>query len=342
MNLTVKHPLRILVLVHEDLVPPDSIEGLTPKEIQPWKMEYDIISTLRRMGHEVFPVGLYSDLAVIRNAIAEHKPHIAFNVLEEFHGDALFDQHVVSYLELVKLRYTGCNPRGLTLAHDKALSKSILSYHRLQVPGFAVFPYHRKARRPRRLGFPLIVKPLFEEGSVGISRASLVHDDEKLAERVEFIHRQTEAAAIVEEYVEGRELYVGVMGNERLQTLTPWEMKFERLPEGAPNIATGKVKWDYAYQEKVGVTTVAAELSSELKKKIDHVSKRIYRALSISGYARLDFRLTSDDRLYLLEANPNPNLCFGEDFAEAAEHGGVAYDALLQKIITLGLSYRRL
>jgi len=332
--------LRVLVLVHEDLVPPDSIEGLTPKEIAPWRTEWDVISTIKKMGHDVYPLGVYNNLGVIGNALLEHKPHVAFNLLEEFHGYPLYDQHVVSYLELMKQPYTGCNPRGLTISHDKALSKMVLAYHRIHIPAFAVFHMNRKVKRSKRLKFPLLVKSISEEGSVGIARASIVNDDEKLAERVEFIHRQTNTHAIAEQYIAGREIYVSVIGNQRLQTYTPWELVIEKLPEGAPNIATSKLKWDPAYQAKVGVVTKAAELSPEITKKIENLSKKIYRILFLSGYARLDYRLTDDGNLYLLEANPNPQIAFGEDFADSAKHVGIDYEALLQKILTLGLSYR--
>ncbi len=341
MNKNAIKKLRAIVLVHGDLVPPDSIEGLSQKEIQEWKTEYDVITTLKKIGHDVVPVGVYGDLGVIQKALEDIKPHIAFNLLEEFHGYSLFDQHVVSYLELRRQRYTGCNPRGLTLAHDKALAKKILSYHRILLPRFAVFPINRKARRPEWLQFPLLVKSLSEEGSVAISRASLVHDDEKLAERVEFVHRQTNTHAIAEQYIEGRELYVSVLGNERLQAFTPWELFVSKLPEGAPLIATMKVKWDYKYQEKVGVITKAAQLTPELSEQVKRLSKRIYRALHLSGYARLDYRLTDDGKLYMLEANPNPNISDGEDFAASALKADISYETLLQKIITLGLSYKR-
>ncbi|MEX2131473.1 MAG: hypothetical protein WD772_08290 [Pseudohongiellaceae bacterium] len=335
-----KNPLRVLVPVHEDLLPPDNIEGLTDKEIQPWKTEFDVIHTLRSMGHEVLPIGVYDDQGVIRRAVESFKPHIAFNLLEEFHGDSLFDQHVVSYLELLRMPYTGCNPRGLTLARDKALSKKILAYHRIPVPNFAVFPVNRKLRRPKRLDFPLIVKSLSEEGSVGISHASIVYDDEKLQERVSFIHRQTLGPAIAEQYIEGREIYVAVLGNYQLRTFTPWELIISNLPEGAPMIATDRVKWNFKYQKKAGVETLAADLTVEQVNTLEKLSKRIYRNLYQSGYTRLDFRLDANGQFYLLEANPNPNLSYGEDFAEAAEHDGVSYKALLQKIITLGLSYK--
>lgn len=340
MSTRIKRSLRILVLVHEDFVPPETTFGLTDAEIQPWKCEFDVTSTLREIGHEVKPLGLYDDLNVLRKEMESFEPQIAFNLLEEFHGHALYDQHIVSYLELKRQAYTGCNPRGLTVAHDKALSKKILAYHRISVPGFAVFPLNRKVRRPRRLGFPLLVKSISVEGSVGISQASIVNDDAKLAERVQFIHRQTNTAAIAEEYIDGREIYVGVLGNERLQTFTPWELKIKRLPERAPNIATYKLKWDYLYQERVGVTTEQAQLPPELETQIAALSKRIYKLLFLSGYARLDYRLTEHGKIYLLEANPNPNLSYGEDFAESAHHAGLPYKELLQKIVTLGLSWR--
>lgn len=340
MSFKVKKRLRIIVLVHEDLVPPDSLEGQAEKDIQLWKTEYDVVSTLKKMGHEVYPAGLRSELGVIRQAIEDRKPHIAFNLLEEFDGYPLYDQHVVSYLELKKLAYTGCNPRGLTIAHDKALTKKILAYHRIHVPGFAVFPINRKVRVPRRLKFPLFVKSLIDEGSVGISKASIVRDEEKLAERVDFIHRQNDAPAIAEEFIEGREVYVGVIGNQKLQTYTPWEMVMKNLPEGEQVIATGKAKWDINYQKQVGVVTQPALITPELEKKFEHTSKRIYRILGLSGYARLDYRLAEDGRIYLIEANPNPQIARNEDFADSAEHCGIKYEQLLQKIITLGLSHR--
>jgi len=333
--------MRVLVLMHEDLVPPDSIKGVSEKEMTPWKTEFDVVATLRDMGHEVLPLGVASDLGVLRDAILEFKPRITFNLLEEFHGVAVYDQHVVSYLELMKRRYTGCNPRGLLLAHDKALSKKLLSFHRVRVPEFAVFPPGVKIRKPRRLEYPLLVKSLTEEGSDGIAQASLVEDDTQLAERVEFVHRSLGTDAIAERFIEGRELYVGVIGNRRLQTLPVWELLFTKAPEAKPIIATAKVKWDLDYQKKLGIVYRAADiLPAGAKATIDKMCKRAYRVLELSGYARMDLRLTADGRIYMLEANPNPQLSYGDEFAESAESSGIAYDDLLQRIINLGLSYR--
>ena len=243
---------------------------------------------------------------------------------------------------MLRLPYTGCNPRGLMLAHHKGLAKMIARHHRIAVPAFATFPIGRKVRRPRRLNFPLIVKSLTEEGSVGIAQASIVRDDDALVDRVAFVHRTLNTDAIAESYIDGREVYVGVIGNGRLQTFTPWELNFGTLRDGAPRIATGRIKWDDEYQKQIDLTTgPAADLpAAGSPHDVTRLAKRTYRALQLSGYARLDFRLDAAGKPWLLEANPNPQLMYGEDFAESAEHAGVAYGPLLQKIVNLGLRYR--
>ncbi|WP_432797704.1 D-alanine--D-alanine ligase family protein [Poriferisphaera sp. WC338] len=332
---------RILILMHTDLIPPDSIEGLSDEETLLYKTEFDVTATLKELGHDVQILGVTSNLEKIKDAVDEFKPHIIFNLLEEFHGIGVYDAHVVSFLELLKTPYSGCNPRGLMLAHNKALSKMICRYHRIRVPQFHVFPIYKKVRRPAKLQFPLIVKSLTEEGSVGISQASIVHNDETLAERVDFIHRTLNTDAIVEQYIEGRELYVGVLGNDRLQTFPIWELEFKKLREDAPRIATGRIKWDLKYRKQVGIDSGPAhELSEELLSQIPRFCKRAYKALMLSGYARMDLRLTPDGKIYLLEANPNPELAYGEDLAESAEKAGISYEQLLTKIISLGLRYR--
>ena len=327
--------------MHEDLVPPDTLDGYTDEQIAEWKTEFDIVATLQELGHKVEPLGVSTNLATIGEVIDRFQPHIAFNILEEFHGVAVYDHYVVSYLELMRKTYTGCNPRGLMLAHDKALSKKVLAYHRVPVPRFAVFPMGQKVKRPAKLQFPLLVKSLLEEGSIGIAQSSVVNNDQKLHERVELMHRQVGTDAIAERYIDGRELYVGVVGNQRLQTLPIWELIFDSLPEDAHRIATEKVKWDIAYQKKVGVKTQAAEdLPNGVAESIRRLCKRAYRILGLSGYARMDLRLTDDGHVYLIEANPNPQLSYGEDFAESAEHIGVTYEQLIQRILNLGLRYR--
>ncbi|HYM35239.1 MAG TPA: hypothetical protein VET48_07555, partial [Steroidobacteraceae bacterium] len=323
-------PLRILVLMHESLVPPESIEGLSLKQYDEIKTEFDIVQALRKARHEVRPLGVYDKLGDLRTSISEWKPDVVFNLLEEFQGIAAYDQHVVAYLELLRQPYTGCNPRGLMISRDKALSKEILSFHRIPTPLFAAFRKGRRYRIPRKLKYPLFVKSTTEDASLGISQASIVHDTHKLKERIEFIHEQTNSDALVEEYIEGRELYVGVLGNEQLKTFPVWELDFGKLGEMQAAIATRRVKWNRAYQDKHGIKPQAAPgLSDAQQTYLEKLSKRIYRALGLSGYARMDFRLRSDGGVFCLEANANPNLSHDEDFAQSALSVGIPFDELL-------------
>jgi len=333
--------LRIVALVHRHLIPPDKIEDGTDITAAPWRTEYDVISTLTAMGHDVRALGVHDDLGEIRRLHDEWKPHIAFNLLEGFDDITIFDQNVVSHLELLKLPYTGCNPRGLLLARDKSLSKKLLAYHRVAVPDFEVFRIGRPIRRAKRLTFPLIVKSLTQEASIGISQASVVDSDEKLKERVTFIHESIGTAAIVEQYVEGREIYVGVIGNQALQALPVWELYFENMPEGSRRIATDRVKWSVKYQKKYGIDSgPAKDLPESQAEELQHICKRAYRALELSGYARIDLRLDAAGNAWVLEANPNPQIARGEDFAASAEKVGLNYEGVLQRILNLGLRWQ--
>lgn len=333
--------LRVLVLVHETLVPPASLEGYSDKQIEEFRTEYDVMSHLQKAGHEVRALGLGDNLGDLRNAITEWKPDIAFNLMEEFQGIVTYDQYVVAFLELMKQPYTGCNPRGMMISRDKALAKQILAYHRIPTPNFVLLPRGQRYRIPRKLQFPLFVKSVSEDASLGISQASIVQDADKLKERIEFIHEQTTSDALVEEYIEGRELYVGVMGNERLRTFPVWEMNFGTLPEVMAGIATRKVKWDKKYQTKHGIETGhAKDLPEGAISYLDRLSKRIYRALSLSGYARMDFRMRPDGSVFVLEANANPNISRSEDFAESAAAAEVDYPSLLEQIIRHGCNYK--
>ena len=297
--------LKVLVLVREGLVPPETLDGCSPQEMAEWH------------------------------------PDITFMLLEEFHGVTTYDHAVVSYLELMRQPYTGCNPRGMMLSRDKVLSKQILSYHRIPTPQFAVFRRGGAIRIPARLRCPLFVKSATEDASLGISQASVVEDAARLRERIAFIHEHTMTDALVEEYIEGRELYVGVLGNERIRTLTPWEFIFGELKAGRAAIATRKAKWDRAYQARHGITSdKALNLPPGLAERLDRFARRVYRALHMTGYARIDFRVRADGTPLVLEANANPNLEQAEDFADAARHDGVAYPELLKRIVSLGRAYR--
>jgi D-alanine-D-alanine ligase len=331
--------LRVLVLMHDYQVPPDDVKGYDLDTV-PWKTEYDVVKTLRSLKHDVHVLGVKDDLAGIRQANDEFKPHIAFNLLEAFHEVGTFDQNVVSYLELLRLSYTGCNPRGMLLSRDKALSKKLMQYHRIPAPEFTVVARGRRPRLSRRLSFPLIVKSLTQEASIGISQASVVDDETKLRERVQFIHDSIGTDAIVERYIEGKELYCGILGNRRLQVFPVWEMTFENLPERHHPIATERAKWSPKYQERVGIFTGPTEgISKDALAQVQHISKRVYRVLELSGYGRIDLRLDADGRVYVLEANPNPQIARREDFAMSAAAAGVSYSRLLQRILTIGLRW---
>ena len=332
--------LRILVLMHPDFLPPDSSDGYTAQEINAWKTEYDVVSTLREAGHEVRPLGAQEEIKPVREAIEEFKPHVVFTLLEEFHSNVAYDQHIASYLELMRVPYTGCNPRGLILARGKDLSKTLVHHRRIAVPAFAVFPMRRKVKRPPRLALPLIVKSLNMDGSFGISQASIVDTDEKLAERVAFIHERGETAAIAEQFIEGRELYVGVVGNNRLRVLPVWELKFGNMGgRRSRHIATEKAKHDTDYQERVGIVDgPAKDLTPEVTARIQRAAKRIYQVLGLDGYARIDFRLSADGTPYFIEANPNPEIARNQEFATAAQHDGLQYPDLLHRILALGIS----
>jgi D-alanine-D-alanine ligase len=335
-------PVRVLLLTHPDLVPPDSRRGFSKRERQDWKTEFDVVSTLRGLGHEVMPLGVATELRPIREAVESFKPHVVFNLLEEFHGEAVYDHSVVSYLELLRVPYTGCNPRGLVLARGKDVSKNLVHYHRVPVPDYAVFPMARKIKRPPRLALPLIVKSLIEDASMGIAQASVVETDEALAERVTFIHEKIGTAAIAEQYIEGREIYVGVLGNDRRRVLPIWELQFGELAQGKHPIATEMLKHNIDYQKRHGVEQGAAKgLPPQVEALIQNIAKRICRTLDLDGYARIDFRLAADNTPYFIEANPNPEISKVEEFAKSAEHGGLKYPDLLNRIVALGIQRGR-
>ena len=334
--------LRVMLLVHSTLVPPDDLHHWEDPRMEKYQTEHDVKTTLVKLGHEVETVGVYDDIAPIRKTIEEWKPHVAFNLIEDFAGVSAFDYYVVSYLEMLKVPYTGCNPRGLLLARDKALSKKLLTYHRIAVPRFDVFPIKGKFKVPSRLRYPVIVKSLMEEGSVGIAQASYVENENQLRDRVNLIHEKTQGDAIAEQYIDGRELYVTVVGNTKLDIYPFRELVFKHVDKGLPKMATYSVKWDYDYRERWGIDhQFARNLSAEVADRIPKLCKRIYRILELSGYARFDLRLQRDNQIYVLEANPNPAIGEFDDCALSAEKTGIKYPELIQRIINLGLAQKR-
>jgi D-alanine-D-alanine ligase len=329
---------KILVLVHMDLVPPPETQ---PKDVDrfatPWMTEFDVIHTLQQNGHEVKVCGVYDSLDELINVVKDFRPHIVFNLLEQYGEDITMDHNIVSLLEMLKVKYTGCNPKGLMLARDKALCKKILKHHHIGTPNFFVVPKNKKRKIPKTLKYPMIVKCLFEEASYGIAQASIVHSEEKLKERLEYINTKLEQDAIIEEFIEGKEIYVGVFGNIQLKTLPIWELKFTNVENPDKEIYSRRAKWNMKYRDRKGIETGKADLTKEQEEKIIKTCKKVYQILGLSGYARIDLRLTPDNKIYILEANPNPNVAWDDEFAKSAKSAGIQYPELLETLIKVGL-----
>jgi len=329
--------MKITLLLHEDLIPPDEVdESAMDWDNTEWRTEYEVKKALIELGHDVRILGVSEQLAVIRHHIKYFKPKIVFNLLEEFKGEAIFDQNVVSYLELLGVPYTGSNPKGLIIGRDKALSKKILTYHKIKTPKFQVFPRNRPSMKSKIKSFPVIVKCLNEEASLGISQASVVHNEKKLRERVAFIHSKYNTDAIAEEFITGKEYFIGVCGNYRLEAFPVWELKFEDSDHPEKEFYTNSAKFDTDYRGRKGISTGKANLTAEKEAELQKVAKRAYKALGLSGYARMDLRVSEDGTPYIIEANPNPDISEFDDFAESAKAKKYSYKKLITKILKLG------
>lgn len=328
----------MLVMLHPQLQPPESLDGYTEKQIEEWRVEYDVVDALRAAGHEVRIEPVLDSLAQLDEVLHQWRPDVVFNLLEEFDGVVAHEAHLVAHLELLRQPYTGCNPRGLMLARDKVLSKQVLRGAGIPTPEWTVAPRGAVPVLPPTLRFPLIVKSATDDASLGIAQASVVRDREQLRARVRLMHVQHGCDALIEEYIDGRELYVGVLGNGRPQALPVWELQFGRLPARMSRIATRRIKWDRAYQRSLGIGPRAApDLDAAQTRRIQGMALATWRALRLSGLARIDFRMRADGALFVLEANPNPNLARIEDFATSAAAAGIGYAALIRRILLAGL-----
>ncbi|MBL7130883.1 MAG: ATP-grasp domain-containing protein [Candidatus Omnitrophica bacterium] len=307
-----------------------------------WDTERDVYRALKECGYEVSLLGLCNDIGILFEEIKEFKPDVIFNLAEVFNQKAYLDKNVASLLEMLDIPYTGASPASLFICNNKALSKKILSFHKIKIPHFHTFYKKRRVWFPKRLKLPFIVKPLCEEASRGISQASIVDNESSFIERINFIHQQMNMDAIVEEYIDGRELYVSILGNRRTEVLPLREMKFGQFPEDEPRIATYKAKWDDNYREKWGIKSVfAAKLPNGADKKIKDICKRAYRALNMQSYARFDIRVVADGNVYIVEANANPCLAKCDEVAQAAEKIAISYNQLIRRIITLAFKRKQ-
>lgn len=324
--------MKLLLLVDVETVPvADPLfenEVLVPE----CEMEYRIARGLRAAGHVVDVLSFGPDVAETVAELQRRRFDLVFNLTEWFKGDRRKDAAIAGILDLLGIPYTGAGPVGLMACRDKALCKRVLTAHRIRQPPFVVIPPGRR-RAPSRLPYPVIVKPLYEDGSDGISLASIAQDEAAMLERVRIIHSQRRQPAICEAYIAGREIYVGLIGNQRLRVFPPREVVFGCVDEGGPPIATARVKWDEAYRKKWRITYVHAALDDRLAQRIMRMARNVFHAMQLRDYGRVDLRITGEDRIYLLEANPNPNLAPDDEVAEAAHQAGVAYPALLDQIV---------
>ena len=333
--------LRVLLLTHAELYARDSVVGKTESEQLPWRTEYHVMRGLRALGHEVEQLGLDTSLAPLHDALDRFDPHIVFNLLIELRDSGGFEPHVVAALEARGARYTGCNSEALVLTRDKAITKKLLAWHGMPIPEFATYRRGRRHRAPNGLAFPLIVKPIDEGGSYGIRRNSLVKSALALERRVAWVHRHCGHDAIAERYIDGREITVGLIGNRRPHCLPLWEIHFDGLADGAPRIATERIKWSVKQRRACAVHSgPARRLPRGVATATERLALRAWRVLRLSGFARIDFRIDAAGTPWLIDVNANPDVDFREDFARSAAHDGIAPTALLQRILDLGLRYR--
>jgi len=338
----VKRKLKILALF--DTMAAATLDQDFSAELKTveWKTEANVLKALGEIGHTTEHQAIFDDLDLLRQKLRSFEPDVIFNLADQFKNNRAFDQNIVSFLEMDGVPFTGCGSTGLTLCKQKGISKKILGYHRIHVPEFAVFPRGKRTARPKRLKFPILVKPLKEEASYGISQASFVETDEQFKERVQFIHEKHDQDVIAEEYIEGREFYVSILGNHRLQVFPIRELVFQEVPPDEPKIATFRAKWDEEYRKRWGLQNRFAEgLDPAVVRHIEQTCKRIYHLLTIDGYARLDLRVTPSNEVYFIEANPNPILAADEDFAQSAAKANLSYPQLIDRIVRLGLSTAR-
>jgi D-alanine-D-alanine ligase len=293
---------------------------------------------LRRLGHRVSILGVHGDVKRLIGGLSRRRPDLVFNLMEMFGDNVFGDIPVTGLLDLLGLKYTGSGPGELYLSQDKGLSKKLLAFEDILYPRFAVFSREAAFETGGgNLRMPLFVKPLRSDASLGIGGKSLVHDAVALMERVAFIRKELNDSALAEEYIEGREFYVGVLGNAQAKALPPVEVDFTGFPEGVPKVMDSKAKWDERSKEYKGTRSVLANLPDEQRARLQKVAVDAYRALRVRDYGRVDLRLTDTGDIYVLEVNASCYLERSSEFAMAAGAMGTDYPRLIERIVNLSL-----
>ena len=296
----------------------------------------EVLEALRKNGYDAFFHELRDEAALLE--LSKTKADLVFNMVEAFAGDDAKEAHVAAFLELLDLRYTGAGPEALFLAQDKVAAKKIFDFHGIHTPRFAVW-WRGRLDHIDDLTFPLIVKPASEDGSVGIDAASVVGSVKEMLERAALIQERFDCPALIEEYIEGREIYVGVVGNDKPVGLPIVELDLSKLPEGMPRIAGKEVKWDRGSEAyEVTKSTAAHGLDAETTRKLQETAVQVFTALKLRDYGRVDMRLAPDGRIWVIEANPNPWLAPEAELAIAADLAGRSYVELIGQIVELALA----
>jgi D-alanine-D-alanine ligase len=296
-----------------------------------------IVRALRKHRHRVAVVPAHADVRKTIRRLSRARPDLVFNLMEMWGDDVGGDVAVAGLLNMLGLRYTGAGPGELFLGQDKALAKKLLAFEGIKFPRFAVFSKNADLETGGNLRMPLFVKPLRMDASIGIDRKALVSDAMTLMKRVVTIHEELGDAALAEEYIEGREFHVGILGNSDAVALPPVEVDFSGLPEGAPRILDNKAKWDERSKEYQGTRTIVAQIPDELRARLQKVSLEAYRALKVRDYGRVDLRLTDTGEIYVLEVNASCYLEREAEFAMAAAAAGIEYNDLIQRIVELAM-----
>ena len=298
----------------------------------------EIFEALQKLGHEpsYFEIdGRPQSLHSLSRCDAD----LVFNLTESFGGDDTLEMNVVAYVDLLGLRYTGAGPHAIFMSQDKAIAKKIFAFHGIKTPFFAT-SYRGRIEHAHDISFPLIVKPSWEDGSIGIDAASVVTNIKEMMQRIEYIQDEFDSPALIEEYIEGREIYAGILGSyDRSQVLPLIELDLSRLPEGTPKIASYDVKFEKNTEAyKLTKSAIAQDLDEDTRKRLEDTALAAYRALKLRDYGRIDMRLAPNGDVYVIGANPNPWLASRQEFAMAAKASGLSYTEMIGSIIDLAMN----
>lgn len=293
----------------------------------------EVADILRRADHDVSGLAIDGTPECLR-ALTQQKPDLIFNLVESFGEDNTKEPHVAAYYDLLGLPYTGSGPRGLTLAMDKAVAKKILGFHNVVSPKFAVFWRGRLDWDAHDVDFPVIVKPLREDGSIGIGFNALVANIKELMERIDELTREFSGPLLIEQYIDGREIYMGVIGNSPPEALPAVELDLSHLPPGTPKIAGTEVKWNEGTRAYRGSKVRIPKLPTAVRETMERYALTAFQALGLRDYARIDFRVAKDT-VYLIEVNPNPYLHSGAEFIRGARAAGRTQRDVISEIVEL-------